>query len=107
MMVKRGWSLEYGKRKFDVGVDESDLLRMIAERTDSGPEAENPEKVAARMAQHHVFLAMDAEAQAWVSYSLAEQEPGQAEVHKATAAKHRAARNTIIDHYVVKAEPAG
>ena len=31
MMVKVGWNTDFGKEKFDIGLDETDLARILAE----------------------------------------------------------------------------
>lgn len=95
MDVKRGWNTEYGKRKFDVAVEEADLLRMLAERG-----ALDPAQVAAGMLTQDVYLIMDAEAMAFVHHSLSRQEPEQAEKHLAKLKEHRGERDALLDKYV-------
>jgi hypothetical protein len=98
MEIKRGWATDFGKVRFDVLIEEVDLLRMLAERG-----AADPVKTVADMPTRHVYLIMDAEAQAFVYHSLAKQEPAQGEQHMAKAAEYRAQRDALLDKYTAPA----
>lgn len=101
MNVTRGWSTDYGKIKFSVMVEEADLLRMLAERG-----ADDPVKLVAGMPTQHVYLIMDAEAQAFVHHSLSKQEPAQREQHLVKLNEFRAERDRLLDKYAPKKAPA-
>jgi hypothetical protein len=104
MKVKRGWATDFGKIRFDVEVDETDLLRMLTEHG-----AADPRAVAARMDTFDVFRIMDAEAEAWASLSLSKQEPAQADVHRARVKAQRTERDRLLAKYVSgkQSAPAG
>lgn len=97
MEIKRGWAADYGKVRFDVLVEEVDLLRMLAVRG-----VEDPVALAARMTTGDVEQIMDAEAEAFVHLSLAKQEPAQQEQHLTKVKERRAARNLLLDKYAPK-----
>jgi hypothetical protein len=94
MKIKRGWSLDYGKFRFDVEVDETDLLRILAELG-----ASDPAKVSASMTAIDVYLVMDHEAQAFTHHSLAKSEPDKSADHYAAATTHISQRNAVIAKY--------
>jgi hypothetical protein len=100
MKIKRGWSTDYGKHRFDVEVEEADLLRILAELG-----ASDPATVSAGMTAIDVYLAMDHEAQAFAHHSLAKTEPDDAAGHYEVAKRHLTERDTIIRKYVPA--PAG
>lgn len=91
MEIKRGWATDFGKIRFDVQVDETDLKRML---TAHG--CTTPEETAATMDTYAVFRILDAEAQAYVSASLARQEPANAEAHRAQAGAWRSQRDKLL-----------
>jgi hypothetical protein len=97
MEIKDGWATDWGKVRFDVLVEETDLLRMLAARG-----VEDPAACAARMTTGDVFGIMSAEAAAFRHVSLAKQEPAQRETHMTEVAKHRAERNRLLDKYAPK-----
>lgn len=101
MRVKRGWSTDFGKARYDVEVDETDLLRMLADYGD-----EDPASTAARMSTQSVMQIMDAEAMAFVHFSLSKHEPAQAEAHLAKVKEFRAERGRLLGTYVPR-KPAG
>jgi hypothetical protein len=100
MEIKLGWAVDYGKTRFDVTVTETDLLRLLAERG-----AEDPAAVSASMVLGHVYLAMYAEAQAFVRHSQSRQEPGQREEHLKAYREHLAERDRVLSRYVPLPEP--
>jgi hypothetical protein len=100
MRIKRGWSLDYGKYRFDVEADETDLLRTLAELG-----AADPAKVSAAMSPIDVYLALDHEAQAFAHHALAKAEPDKSAEHYAAATEHLAKRDAVIRKYVPA--PAG
>lgn len=102
MEIKRGWATEYGKTRFDVLIEEVDLLRLLA-----GREVADPAAAASRMPVAHVYQVMDAEAQMFVSHSLARQEPARKAEHDAAYDYHRTARDRILDIYAPEKKPAG
>lgn len=97
MEIKRGWATDFGKIRYDVLIEEVDLLRMLTARG-----CEDPEAVRRRMTTGDVAEIMDAEAQAFVSVSLAKQEPAQREQHMSKVAEYRAERNRLLDKYAPK-----
>ena len=101
MRIKRGWAVDYGKTRFDVEVDEVDLLRML---TAHG--CTTPGETAARMDTYVVFRIMDAEAQAYVAASLLQQEPGNAAEHRQAAAHHRKLRDDLLTQVLHPKDPA-
>jgi hypothetical protein len=101
MEIKRGWATDWGKVRFDVLVEEVDLLRMLAARGDEGPEA-----TRLCMTTGDVMQIMDAEAQAFVHLSLAKQEPAQREQHMTKIAEYRAERDRLLDKYAPRKSPA-
>jgi hypothetical protein len=100
MKIKRGWSLDYGKFRFDAEADETDLLRVLVELG-----AEDPAKVSAHMTAIDVYLVLDHEAQAFAHHSLAKAEPEKSDSHYAAATEHLAQRDAVIRKYVP--EPGG
>jgi hypothetical protein len=94
MRVKRGWATDFGKVRFDVEVDETDLLGMLAEQG-----CDDPEATRKIMPGKHVYRIMNAEALTFVHHSLAKQEPAQAEEHMAKAGEHRAERDELLSKY--------
>jgi hypothetical protein len=105
MMVRRGWSIDYAKKKFDVELDENDLQRMLAERGVPDPAA-----LAARMSTHHVYLALDAEAMAFVHDTLRRMalelgKNDEAQDHLRKLQAHRAERDRILGIYAPKPAP--
>jgi len=101
MKVKRGWATDFGKIRFDVEVDETDLLRML---TAHG--CTTPEETAATMDTYVVFRILDAEAQAYVAATLARQEPGTAETHRAQAGAWRTQRDKLLTEVLHPKDPA-
>lgn len=98
MRIKRGWSTDFGKTRFDIEVDETDLLEMLAEQG-----AEAPEAVRATMRRMDVFLTMDAEATAYEHAAVLSRTPAGSEEAKALTAKFkasRAERNRLIAKYL-------
>jgi hypothetical protein len=94
MESTRSWAKDYGKRRYDVTVQEVDLHRLIAER-DADPVA-----VAAGMTTWDVQMIMDHEAMTFLHWSLSREPDEPAEEHKAKASAHRAARDQVLDKYV-------
>lgn len=101
MEVKRGWSTDYGKNRFDVEVGETDLLRILASHG-----CTDPEGTASRMDTWDVFRILDCEAAAYEAAALAAQEPGSADAHKKAAAFHRAERDRIVTRVLHPKNPA-
>lgn len=95
MKIKRGWATDFGKVRYDVEVDETDLLRMLADYGD-----EDPAATAARMSTQNVMQIMDAEAMSFVHFSLSKHEPAQAETHLGKVKEFRAERDALLDKYV-------
>jgi hypothetical protein len=105
MRIKRGWSTDFGKTRFDIEVDETDLLEMLAEQG-----AENPEATRASMRRMDVFRVMDAEATAYEHAAVLSRTPEGSEEARALTANFkasRAERNLLIAKYLPRpAEPA-
>lgn len=102
MEIKRGWATDFGKIRFDVTVQEVDLLAMLAERG-----AKDPELVAEALRPYDRYRIMDAEAEAWVALSLSKQEAGNADARKVHLEKVKAmnaVRNKVIDSYLTGEE---
>jgi hypothetical protein len=108
MLIRRGWALEYAKYKFDVEMDETDLLRMLASR-----EVPDPVKLAAGMSTEDVYQALDADAMAFVHDTLRKDAPEGSQARKGHAAKvvaYREGREAVLDKYAprpAKPEPEG
>jgi hypothetical protein len=100
MRINRGWAVDYGKKRFDVTVEEVDLLRLLA---DHG--AEDPAKTSAGMTVQDVYLVMDAEAMIFVCHSLARQEPAQKAEHKQALDKYTDVRDGVLDRHVPRPAP--
>jgi hypothetical protein len=98
MRVKRGWATDFGKTRFDVEVDETDLLGMLAERG-----CDDPEAARKAMPGKHAYQIMNAEAMTFVHHSLAKQEAAQGAQHMAKAAEFIAERNALLDKYTASA----
>lgn len=95
MEIKRGWATDFGKIRFDVTIQETDLLTMLTERG-----AQDPELTAKSLKPYDKFRIMDAEAEAWVALSLSKHEAGNADARKVHLEKVKAMnalRNKIID----------
>jgi hypothetical protein len=102
MHSTRSWAKDYGKRRYDVTVEEVDLFRLLAERG-AAPE------IAAKITTWDVQMIMDHEANCFMHWSLAREEGEPKEAHQATAMAHIAARDKILDKYAprpAKPEPA-
>ena len=95
MESTRSWAKDYGKRRYDVTVQEVDLLRMLAEMG-----ADDLAGTAARMRTVDVQLIMDCEAQAFVHLSLSKEDGEPRDVHRAKAKEFRDARDTLLRKYV-------
>lgn len=106
MLIRRGWSLDYAKHKFDVEMDETDLLRMLASR-----EVPDPVKLAAGMPTEDVYLALDADAMAFVHDTLRKDAPEGSQDRQGHADKvkaYRANREAVLDKYAPRLpEPEG
>lgn len=94
MEIKRGWATDFGKVRYDVLIEEVDLLRMLADRGDADPEA-----TRLRMSTQDVMQVMDAEAQSFVHFSLSKHESAQAETHLGKVKEFRAERDRLLDTY--------
>jgi hypothetical protein len=97
MEIKRGWATDFGKVRYDVLVEEVDLLRMLTARG-----VEDPQALCMTMRTADVAGIMDAEAMTFVHGSLAKQEPAQREKHEAKGAEYREERNRLLDKYAPK-----
>ena len=95
MESTRSWAKDYGKRRYDVTVQEVDLHRMLAER------GADP-AVADRMTTWDVQMVMDHEAMTFLHWSLSRESDEPADEHKAKAKSHRDARDLILDKYAPK-----
>jgi hypothetical protein len=108
MLIRRGWALEYAKHKFDVEMDETDLLRMLASR-----EVPDPVKLAVGMSTEDVYQALDADAMAFVHDTLRKDAPEGSQAWQDHAAKvkaYRADREAVLDKYAprpAQPEPEG
>lgn len=100
MEVKDGWATDFGKIRFDVLIEEVDVMRMLVARG-----AEDPAAIMARMTTGDLFEIMSNEAAAFRHVSLAKQEPAQRESHMTKVAEYRAERNRLLGKYAPK--PAG
>lgn len=100
MEVKDGWATDFGKVRFDVLIQESDVARMLTARG-----VEDPASLMARMTTGDLFEIQSAEAAAFRHVSLAKQEPAQQEQHLTKVKEYRAERNRLLDKYAPK--PAG
>lgn len=100
MRVKRGWSTDFGRERFDAEAEECDLLRILAEAG-----AADPEKTAAAMKASDVYLVLDAEVMMFVHHTLSKAEPPKASEHLAKMGVHRAARDAILAKYVPALAP--
>jgi hypothetical protein len=103
MRIKRGWSTDFGKTRFDVEIDEDDLLRMLVEQG-----AEDPAAVRAAMRSMDAFRVMDAEAAAYEHMAVLSRTPEGSEEAAALTLKfraHRGERNRLIAKYLPP--PAG
>jgi hypothetical protein len=91
MKVRRGWATDFGKIRFDVEIEEVDLVALLVMHG-----CTDPEGVRRRMDPYDAARIMDCEAQFYVAYSLSKQEPGNAKMHEAAAAAHKVARDKIL-----------
>jgi hypothetical protein len=94
MELGRGWATDYGKNRFDVRADETDLLRILAEAG-----FENPGKAAAAMKSSDVMQALDAELMQYVHFTLSKHEKPKAAEHLARMREFRAERDAILARY--------
>ena len=101
MKIKRGWSLDYGKERFDAEAEECDLLRVLAEAG-----FEDPEKTAAAMTAPDVYRVLDAEVMMFVHDTLRKAEKPKDAEHRARMAEHRAERDAILAKYRPAPDPA-
>lgn len=98
MDIDRGWNTDFGKRKYAVHLDRSDLLDLLAERG-----ADDPEKTAAAMSTWDRHEALDNWGQMLMYRTLGVQEPQEAageDGHIAMFEKCNAARNARVDKYI-------
>jgi hypothetical protein len=96
--LDRGWNTDFGKRKYGVHMDRSDLLDLLAERG-----AADPEKTAAAMTTWDRHEALDHWAQMLMYRTLGVQEPQNADGedgHIAMFRKYQASRNALADKYI-------
>jgi hypothetical protein len=100
MEIRIGWATDYGKNKWDIAVQETDILRMLFERG-----VADPEQVRLRMTTTDVGRIMDAEGKWFVHFSLAKAEPEQRGQHAAAASAARAARENLLDKYAPRPVP--
>lgn len=100
MESNRGWSKDFGKRRYDVTIQEVDLRRLLAERE------VDPVATAARMTAWDVQMVMDHQADAFMHWSMAKEPDEPTEAHQATAAAHLAACSRLLDKYAPR-PPAG
>jgi len=104
MMIRRGWSQEYGKQKFDVEVDETDLHRELAEHG-----AHNPLAVAAGMTVKQAYTVLDSLAMMIVHDTLRRrgEDP---EAQQAKAARYQEHVDSVLERaiaeYDTELEPA-
>lgn len=94
MEIGRGWATDYGKNRFDVRADETDLLRVLAEAG-----FEDPVKTAASMKSSDVMRALDAELMMYVHFTLSKHEHPKEAEHLAKMRDYRAARDAILARY--------
>lgn len=99
MRIKRGWSTDFGKNRFDAEAEEADLLRILA-----GAGAPDPAKTAAEMLASDVYRVLDAEVMAYVRDTLRKHEPPKAEEHVAALRRYRAERDAILAKYLPKSD---
>jgi predicted peroxiredoxin len=98
MNVQRGVSTDFGRNKVSAMVEESDLLRMLAEAG-----ADDPEKTSAAMISSDVLMAMDEELQSFTAYLALSWTPrGSVEEGelKAGIKLHRGRRDRVLAKYV-------
>jgi hypothetical protein len=94
MRIKRGWSTDYGKNRFDAEVEEADLLRVLAEAGFG-----DPAKIAAEMKASDVYRVLDAEVMSYVHDTLRKHEKPKAAEHSARVREYRAERDAILARY--------
>jgi hypothetical protein len=94
MLIRRGWASEYAKRKFDIELDEADLVRILAVAG-----VADPAGVAATMNLGHVYEILDAEAMMFVSHTLSRFEPASKDTHMQAYAAYQARRDTVLAGY--------
>jgi hypothetical protein len=93
MESTRSWAKDYGKRRYDVTIQEVDLLADLAQR------GVDPGKTRLMMTTWDVQMVMDHTANAFMYWSLAK-EPGEPrQEHQAAASAHLAARDKLLDKY--------
>ena len=100
MEIKRGWATDYGKNRFDVSADETDLLRILAENG-----FEDPVKTAAAMKSSDVMQVLDAELMIYVHFTLSKHEVPKRDDHLADMKRFRGERDAILAKYRPSAEP--
>jgi hypothetical protein len=94
MRIKRGWSTDFGKNRFDAEAEETDLLRVLAEAG-----FDDPAKIAAEMKASDVYRVLDAEVMGYVHDTLRKHEKPKAEEHLAKIREYRAERDRILAKY--------
>lgn len=94
MKIKRGWSTDFGKNRFDAEAEEADLLRILAETGFA-----DPQQTAAQMRASDVYRVLDAEVMAYVHDTLRKHEPPKAAEHLAALQGYRAERDAILAAY--------
>ena len=73
MFVKTGWNTDFGKQKFDIGMDETDLARILAE-VGISPDAQ--------LTSREVFQILRLEAERFSAAQRAQVVPSETEVCK-------------------------
>jgi len=106
IVVSRGWSSDYAKRKFGIELDMADLIKILAEAR-----FPDPEHTAAAMTIGDVFDVLDNQAMMFVHYTLSKMEPAEAKTHLQRVMEATRERNAIMAKYpgyasAQKPEPA-
>lgn len=94
MNIKRGWSTDFGKNRFDAEAGEEDLLRILAEAG-----FEDPAKTAAAMKASDVYLVLDAEVMSYTHHTLSKHEQPKEAEHLADMKRYRAERDAVLARY--------